>query len=150
MNINTKFNNIAIVEQGLILRYRKKEDREISFSEIENIYIKVNKLKPVYELGLILFPFLLIYLSVQYLTLEKVIFVGFSAVIPIFIKINNHKNYWIFVYLKNGSVFRKKVSSKTKEEYVSIVSAVRKKQISHFTKHTHKLDSLDFCQNQIS
>ena len=151
MNINTNFNNITLVEQGLILKYQNKEDRKISFSEIENIYIKVNKLKPAYELGLILFPFLLIYFSVQYLSLEKVILVCLTAFIPVLIKINNHKNYWLFVCLKNGYVLKKKLSLNTKGEYITIVNAVRKEQLSHFAKHKpHKLDSLDFCQNQVS
>lgn len=151
MNINTKFNNIALVEQGLILKYQKKEDREISFSEIENIYIKTNKLKPAYELGLILSPFLLIYFSLQYLSLEKVIFVSLTAFIPVYIKINNHKNCWLFICLKNGTVLKKKLSLNTKKEYFILVNAVRKKQLSHFAKHNaHKLDSLDFYQNQVS
>jgi hypothetical protein len=31
MSFNTKFNNITIVEQGLILQHRKKEECEILF-----------------------------------------------------------------------------------------------------------------------
>lgn len=133
MNGNTKFNDLTIVEQGLILKNGKKEI-EISFSEIADIYVKVNKLKPVYELAFILFPFLLVFLSVQYLSLEKVMFVGLSAVIPVFVKINNYKRYGLVVCLKDGTVFRKRISLLVKGQYVSIVNAVRKEQLNIMQK----------------
>lgn len=134
MNVNTKFKNLAIVDQGLILQHGKKEEREISFSEIENIYIKVNKLKPICELGIIVLPFLLIFLSVHYLALEKVVFLGLSAVIPVFVKINNYKSYGLRICLKDGTVFRKRVSLDEKDENISIVNAVRKEQLNHYPK----------------
>lgn len=134
MSINTKFKNIAIVEQGLILQYGNNEERKISFSEIENIYVKVYKLRPIQELGLILFPFFLIFLSVQYFALEKVIVVGLSVVIPVLVKMNNYKSYGLVLCLKNGTVFRKKVSIDIKGKYISIVNAVRKEQLNHYAK----------------
>jgi hypothetical protein len=134
MNVNTKFKNIAIVEQGLILQHGKKEEWEISFSEIENIFIKVNKLKPICELGIIVLPFLLIFLSVQYFSLEKVMFLGLSAVIPVFVKINNYKSYGLRICLKDGTVFRKKLSLQMKHENISIINAVRKEQLNHYSK----------------
>ncbi len=134
MNVNAKFKNIAIVEQGLILQHGKKEEWEISFSEIENIFIKVNKLKPICELGIIVLPFLLIFLSVQYFSLEKVMFLGLSAVIPVFVKINNYKSYGLRICLKDGTIFRKKLSLQMKHENISIINAVRKEQLNHYSK----------------
>lgn len=133
MTANTKFDDLTLVENGLILKNGKKKEIEISFSELDKIYIKVYKLKPIYELGFILFPFLLIYLSVQYVALEKVMFVGLSSVIPMFFKINNFKNYGLVVCLKDGTVFRKRLSLNVKGEYVSIVNAVRKEQLNHYS-----------------
>ncbi len=148
MTTNTKFDGLTLVEQGLILKNGKKKEIEISFSELDKIYIKVSKLKPVFELGLILFPFLLIFLSVQFVSLEKMMFVGFSVVIPIFFKINNYKNYSLVVCLKEGTVFRKKLSLNEKGEYVSIVNAVRKEQLHHYTK-INTTDKLE-CQEIFS
>lgn len=146
MTANTKFDDLTVVENGLILKNRKNKKTEIPFSELDKIYVKVSKLKPIYELVIILSPFLLIFLSLQYVTLEKVIFLGFSAVIPVFFKINNYKSYGLVVCLKNGTVYRKKVSSDVKEKYISIVSTIRKEQLNHYTKTNigHKLEQPEF------
>jgi hypothetical protein len=146
MSINTKFDDLTIVEHGLILKKGKKRERKISFSELDMIYIKVNKLNPVCELGFILLPFLLIFLSVHYVTIEKVMFVGLTTVIPVFVKINNYKSYKLIICLKDGAVFRKKVFLKIKEETISIVNTVRKEHLNHYTKTNaslHKLKPLE-------
>jgi hypothetical protein len=147
MAINTKFDDLTVVEHGLILKNGKKKEMEISFSELNSIYVKMYKLKPVYELAFILFPFLLIFLSIQYLALEKLMFLGFFAIVPVFAKINNFKSYGLVVCLKDGTVFRKKVSLNLKGEYVSIVNLVRKEQLNHRTKinASCKSEVLEFC-----
>lgn len=152
MSSNTKFEDLTIVEGGLILKKGKKRERKISFSELDKIYLKVSKLNPVYELGFILLPFLLIFLSVQYITIEKVMFVGLTTVIPVFVKINNYKSCSLIICLKDGTVFRKKVILKIKEETVSIVNAVRKEQLNHYTKTntSSKFEPLEVCQNLAS
>jgi hypothetical protein len=134
MNSNTKFHDLTLVGHGLILKNGKKKQIEISFSELDKIYVKMYKLKPVYELVLILFPFFLIFFSVQYFSLEKVMFLGLSAVVPVFAKINNFKNYGLVVCLKDGTVFRKKLSLNVKGEYVSIVNTIRREQLNHYSK----------------
>ncbi len=147
MSSNTKFDDLTLVEHGLILKKGKKKEINISFAELDKIYIKVSKLNPVYEMGFILLPFLLIYLSAQYLSIEKVMFVGLSTVIPVFVKINNHKSYGLIVCLKEGSVFKKKVFLKRKEETVSIVNTIRKEQLNHYTKTntSHKFEPVEVC-----
>lgn len=152
MNRNTKFNDLTIVEHGVILKKGKMKEIKISFSELDKIYLKVSKLNPICELGLILLPFFLIYLSVQYMSIEKVMFVGLSSVIPVFLKINNYKSYRLIICLKDGSIFRKKVFLKIKEETVSTVNAVRKEQLNHYTKTntSHKFEPLGVCQNLAS
>jgi hypothetical protein len=152
MSSNTKFDDLTLVEHGLILKKGKNREINISFAELDKIYIKVSKLNPVYEMGFILLPFLLIYLSAQYLSIEKVMFVGLSTVFPVFLKINNYKSYGLIVCLKEGSVFRKKVFLKRKEETVSIVNAIRKEQLNHYTETntSHKFEPLEVCQNLAS
>jgi hypothetical protein len=137
MSSNTKFDDLTIVEHGLILNKGKKRERKISFSELNMIYIKVYKLNPVYELGFILLPFFLIFLSVQYVTIEKVMFVGLTTVIPVFVKINTYKSYKLIICLKDGTVFKKKVFFKIIEETVSIVNAVKRQQLNHYYKNKY-------------
>ena len=148
MVINNNFHGLTLVEQGLVLKNMKKKEIEISFSDLDKIYVKMYKLKPAFEFVLILFPVLFIFLSVQYLALEKVMFVGLSAVIPVFVKINNYKSYGLVVCLKDGTIFRKKLSLNVKGDYVSIVNAVRKEQLNHYAKMNAPYESevLEFCQ----
>lgn len=150
MTKNTKFDDITLEEYSLILKNKKLVTRKILISELDKIYIKVSKLKPIQELAFIILPFLVIYLSVQYLSLEKLLFVGLTTAITTFVKINNYKSYSLIVSLKDGTVFRKKVTQITKVESVSIVNAVRKKQLNHFTKKFESTDTMLFYQNKAS
>lgn len=134
MKSNTKFDGITIVEHGLILKCGKNEEREISFSELDKIYIKVDKLRPICELGFILLPFLVVFLSVQFLELEKVMFIGLSAIIPVFVKINNYKSYGLRLCLKDGTIYRKRIPVNLKSDNVSMVSSIRKKMWDHYPK----------------
>lgn len=134
MSINTKFDNLIIVKNGLILKNGSKRERKISFSKLDKIYIKLSKLDPLYELALNLFLFLLILLSVYYVSIEKVIFVGLFSFILVFVKIKNYKIYRLIICLKDGTVFRKKVFLKTKDETISVVITIRKEQLNHRTK----------------
>ena len=147
MNFDTKINNITIVDQGLIVQSGKKKELEIPFSEIENVYIKVNKLRPVCELIFILLPFLIVFMAVQYFALEKVMFLGLSTIVPVFVKINNYKSFSLILCLKDGTVYRKRVPLNVKSNYVSIVSAIRKKQLIHYVKINapHQSEVLAFC-----
>lgn len=134
ITVDTKFNDITIVEHGLILENLKEIKREIPFSELDKIYIKTYKLNILNKLVFILFPFFLIYLSLEFIALEKLLFVGLTAAIPVFVKVNNYKKYRLFVCLKDGTAYRKRVTMTAKAESISIVNAVRKKQLNHFTK----------------
>ena len=48
--ISNNFKKIAVGEEGLSLKYKNKEPQEISFSDINKIYIKVKKVPVKYLL----------------------------------------------------------------------------------------------------
>jgi hypothetical protein len=130
--MNTKFNYLTIVEDGLILKNERNKEREISFSELDKIFIKIYRLKERYKLAILLFLFLLIFISIQYITLEKVILLGLITVTTVFVKVNTYKSYQLIVCLNDGTVFKKKVPLNARDENISIISAVRREQIKHF------------------
>ncbi len=132
MNTNTRINDIRIVEHGLILRNGKNKEKEILFSELDKIYIKVIKLNPLYELGLILAAFALVFFAIEYVTFEKVVFLSLSSVVPFFVKTNYYKSYGLRICLKDGSVFRKKVALSAKDKNISLVSEVRRAQLNYY------------------
>lgn len=151
MAVSSKFNTLTLVENGIVLGFKNENKREISYSELGKIYIKVYKLKPVYELLFILFPFLLVFLSFQFMMLEKVVFVAFFSVIPVFVKTYKYKGYGLEISLNDGTLYRKRLSLKMKGESVAIVNDVKKEQLSYYykTKGLQEVDS-PFCSNKAS
>ena len=47
-------------------------------------------------------------------------------VIPVFIKINHYKRFGLIIQLKDGTIFRKKVTLKLKSENIDFVNAIKK------------------------
>ena len=152
MAVRSAFNTLTLVENGIVLNGKNEHKREISYSEMDKIYIKVYKLKPVYELMFILFPFLLVFLSFQYIMLEKVVFVAFFSVIPVFVKTYKYKSYGMIISLKDGAFFTKRVSLKLKSDSVAIVNAVKREQLNYYykTKGLQELEEPQFCQDKAS
>ncbi len=135
MNTNTRINDVRIVEHGLILLNGKNQEKEILFSELDKIYIKVIKFNPLYELGLILMAFALIFFAIHYVTFEKIVFLSLSSVVPFFVKANHYKSYGLRICLKDGSVFRKKIPLSVRDKNISFVSEVRRAQLNYYNQN---------------
>lgn len=134
MTVNTNFDTLILADDGIVLGFRNRQKREISFSELDKIYIKEYKLNPLFEFAFILFPFLIILLSLQYLTLEKTILLAALIIIPVFVKRYKYKRKVLRIILKDGTVFKKKVASKFKSENIAIVNAVKREQLNYYVK----------------
>ncbi|MBC7846028.1 MAG: hypothetical protein H7Y10_06015 [Flavobacterium sp.] len=147
-----KFDSLNIVENGLILKNGKKSEIAISFLELDNIYIKSYKLSPIFEFAFILFPFLLVFLSIQYFPYDMVLFVALFTVIPVFVKVYNYKWYRLKVCLKDGTFFMKKVSLRSKSETISMVNSVKKESLNYKTNAMtqYEIGLSDVCYNTAS
>ncbi len=152
MIINTNFDTLTLIDNGIVLCCKNNQKREISFSELDKIYMKVYKLKPIYEFAFILFPFLIILFCIQYIMLEKVMFMALFTVIPVFVKTYRYKRNGLVICLKDGTIFRKKVSLKLKAENVAIVNAVKRGWLNYGvkTKEINELESVNFSHSMAS
>lgn len=152
MAISTTFDAITLVENGIVLCLKNDKKTTISFSDLDKIYMKVYKLKPAHEFAFIVFPFLLLFLGIQYLMIEKVMLVALFVIIPVSVKMYKYKSYGLMIDLKDGTVYRKKVSLVTKSENVSIVNAVKKEQLNYYykTKGLQELEEPQFYQVKAS
>ncbi|NDP27083.1 MAG: hypothetical protein GZ087_06625 [Flavobacterium sp.] len=121
-----KFDSLTLVESGFVLNNGKKSEKQIPFSHLSKIYIKKFKLHPIFELLLILVPFLLMYIVIEYYPFELLIIAAFFTVFPVFISVHNIKWYLLYVRLKDGTVFIKKVPLSLKTENINILNSVRK------------------------
>jgi len=122
---NTKFDSLTFSKNGLFLKYRNEPEIEIPFVDLDQIYIKKHKLNPLMEFIGILFPFLLVFMAIQYLPFNLMILVGIVAVLPVCMSIINYKWYRLYVHLNDGTIYRKKIASELKIENISMTEKVR-------------------------
>lgn len=147
MSVNVNFNTLALTDDGIVLGLKNNQKKEISFLELDKIYMKTYRLKPVYELGFILFPFLLILLAVQFMMLEKVMFMALFAVVPVYVKAFRYKRYGLTMCLNDGTVFTKKVPLKLKAENITVINTVKKARMEYGVakRQLNALKVQDFC-----
>ena len=125
-----KFDNLTFSKNGLFLIYQNELQIEISFSDVDEIYIKKYKLTPFMELICISFPFLFVFMAIQYLP-SVMILVCLFSIIPVFLSIINSKWYRFYVRLKDGTSYRKKVATNEKTKIFSIVEKIRAEHIRY-------------------
>lgn len=120
----TKFDSLTISDSTVQIQYKKTNISEISYSELEKIYIKVYKLKPIYGSIFVSFPMLLAFLCFEPIQLNVEFYLALLPVIPAFVKINRFKRYGLVLVHKDGSVFAKKVPLKLKTDMVELINEV--------------------------
>lgn len=121
----TKFDSLTFSKNSLFLKYRDEPEIEISFADLDQIYVKKHKLNPMLEFIGISFPFLFVFMAIQYLPFDLMILVSIISMLPVVLIIVNYKWYRLYVRLNDGTVFRKKISSDLKSENISIMEKVR-------------------------
>ena len=123
----TKFESLTIAQNGMVLKYEKKKVSEIPFSELDKIYIKVYKLKPIYCFLFVLFPMLFAFLCFEYVKLNIEMSVALMGIIPTILKTNRFQTFGLVIMLKDGRVFKKQVSKKLKSDTVELINKLKKK-----------------------
>ena len=120
-----KFTKVTLVKNGLIL-ISEKNKKEIPISEIDKVYITVDKIAPIYTFSYILLSIAFIRFSIWYLSLDMILIVPSLLIIAAGVKLNDYKSYGLKIYLKNGDYFKKQVSLKLKNDTIEVVNCIRK------------------------
>ena len=126
MNLNYTFDALNIEKNKLILSSKKMKNREILFSELDSIYMSVNKYPSLYECLPLLFSIVIIAIFLLYLSLDLILFLPPLIIIFSIVKMNNYKSYELKIRLKNGMFMKKQVPLKLKFETIDIINAVKK------------------------
>ncbi len=137
---NAKFEKITIVENGLILKYKSKTNKEILFSELDKIYITINEIKPVYTLLISFSAICLTLFSYLFLQIDIIPLLVFLSIIIIFFKMNNFKKYSLIIRLKNSETFEKQASTKSKYETINLVNCVQKEIYNYKIKKSNETE----------
>jgi len=123
----SKFKNISVLDNGILLSLKSKELKEISFSEIDKIYITVNNKKTNYVFLLATISIGIVFLSLFYLPLGIILLIPLSMVVIGIIVSNNYQSYGLNIALKGGDVFKKRISQNLKYETIDVVNNIKEK-----------------------
>ena len=132
---SAKFDLVTFSEKGLLLKFRNKQQIEISFEEIDKVYIKKYKLNPIVELLCISFPFLMVFMDIQYLASNVLILVSIFTVLPVLITVINYKWYRFNVHLKDGTFFSKRVRLDKKTENIVALGKIQRECLYYNNAH---------------
>lgn len=134
-----KFKEITLAEHGIILNKRGKIKKEILFSELDQIYISVNKMKLRDKFLIILVLLFSGLFSHLYLQVDIPIILAYFTVIIFILKMNKFRNYTLQIRLKNGTAFEKKIAVKLKQEAIDLINEIRKEIYDSKIKNSTKI-----------
>lgn len=127
MNSNYKFDILKVEEDKLIVSGKKREGRELSFSEIEMIYVSAKKCPLLITLISLFFSIVFIISCALYLSLQLVLLIVPIVLLVFTLKTIYYNGYELKIRLKNQSIYKTKVPLKLKNEAISKVNEIRKK-----------------------
>ena len=117
---------ITIGEKELILKFKSKEPKEISFSEINKIYIKVKKVPLKYIMLFVGVSLSVILFSLWIFGFKWILFSPILLILVGVIKLNSYKRYVLKIKLKNGSSVLQPIPLKLKYKTIEDIKKVRK------------------------
>lgn len=126
MIVSNNFRKLTLDKNGILLNFKAPEKKKILFSDLEKIYITVNKMRTIYEVLIVLSAISVatfLYINFQ---IDLILITAFLVAIAIILKKNDYKSYSLQLRLKNGEIFKNKVQSKSKHETIDTVNEVRK------------------------
>ena len=94
---------ITIGEKSLILMFKSKEPKEISFSEINKIYIKIKKVPLLYIVLFVGVSLSVVLSSLWIFGFNWILFSPLFLIVVGVIKLTSYKRYILKIKLKNGS-----------------------------------------------
>lgn len=136
-----KFTKVTLVKNGLIL-ISEKNKKEIPISEVDKVYITVDKLSPIYIFSYILLSITFILFSIWFLSLDIILIVPSLLVILVSTKLNNYKSYGLAICLKDGDYYKQQVPSELKYDTIELINCIRK-EIYAFKIEKSKNNSLN-------
>nr|WP_315147565.1 hypothetical protein [uncultured Flavobacterium sp.] len=124
--IINNFKKITIGEKELILKYKSKEPKEISFSEINKIYIKVKKVPLKYIMLFVGVSLSAVLFSILMFGFNWILFSPLFLILAGVIKLTSYKRYVLKIKLKNGSSVIQPIPLKLKHKTIEDIKKVRK------------------------
>jgi hypothetical protein len=138
MILKNKIEEITLDQKGIILSYKERDQKEILYSELNEIYITVNKIKPFSEFLIILISISIATFSFFILQTNIILTLSLLIIFTIIVKTNTYKRYGLKICLKNGETIEKKILAKSKHETIDIVNDVKKEIYNYKIKKSNE------------
>jgi hypothetical protein len=138
MILKNKIEEITLDQKGIILSYKERDQKEILYSELNEIYITVNKIKPFSEFLIILISISIATFSFLILQTNIILTLSLLIIFTIIVKTNTYKRYGLKICLKNGETIEKKILAKSKHETIDIVNDVKKEIYNYKIKKSNE------------
>ncbi|MFE3869466.1 hypothetical protein ACFX5E_15485 [Flavobacterium sp. LS2P90] len=138
MIFKNKIEEITLDKKGLILSYKERAQKEILYSELNEIYITVNKTKPFTEFIIILISICIALFSFLLLKTNIILTLSVLIIFTIVVKMSTYKRYGLKICLKNGDTFEKKIPANSKHETIDIVNDVKKEIYNYKIKKSNE------------
>ena len=126
MILKNKIQEITLDKKGIILNYKEREQKEILYSELNEIYITVNKTRPFYEFVIILISVCIATFSFLILQTNIILTLCLLIIFTTIVKMNTYKRYALKICLKNGDIIKTKIPAKSKHETIDVVNDIKK------------------------
>lgn len=122
------FDVVGISDKSVILEFKSKEQVKINFSELNNIWVKKNKMSPIqtFIALLALNAGLVFYIFFNFIINFYILAIFFSSFL-VLIKISNYKSYELHIILKNGVIYKKRIPAKLRPDTINIINNIQKK-----------------------
>ena len=124
--IKKKKKKITIGEKSLILMFKSKEPKEISFSEINKIYIKIKKVPLLYIVLFVGVSLSVVLSSLWIFGFNWILFSPLFLIVVGVIKLTSYKRYILKIKLKNGSSVIQPIPLKLKHKTIEDIKKVRR------------------------
>lgn len=139
MILKNKIEEITLDKKGIILSYKESEQKEILYSELNEIFITVNKIKPFSEFLIILMSVCIASFSILILQTNIILALSLLIIFVTVVKMNTYKRYALKICLKNGETIEKKIPAKSKHETIDIVNDVKKEIYNYKIKKSNEV-----------
>ena len=138
MIFKNKLEEITLDKEGIILNCKERAQKEILFSELNEIYITVNKRKPFSETIIILMSVCIASFSILFLQTNIILTLSVLLIFIIVVRMSKYNRYGVKICLRNGETIEKKIEAKSKHEIIDIVNDVKKEIYNYKIKKSNE------------
>ena len=138
MIFKNKLEEITLDKEGIILNCKERAQKEILYSELNEIYITVNKRKPFSEFIVILISVCIASFSFLFLQTNIILTLSVLLIFIIAVRMSTYNRYGVKICLRNGETIEKKIDAKSKHEIIDIVNDVKKEIYNYKIKKSNE------------